>query len=169
MKNLMALIAVLSLTLLNCTNQEKQNNQLKDSKKSQVIEKSHWLIGNWQSKSAKGILTETWYKQDDSTMIGKSYFIEGSDTLSMENIRMEQRNGMLTYIPVVRDQNNGKAVSFALTNSTDSSLVFENPKHDFPQKISYVLMANDSLVAEVSAVVEEKIKSQVFRMSRVTN
>lgn len=169
MKKITVLIAIISLTLLSCTNQEKQNNPLKDSKKYQVIEKAHWLIGKWQQRSAKGILTEAWYKPDDSTMVGISFFMAGSDTLSLENIRMEQRNGMLTYIPIVRDQNNGQAVYFALANITDSALVFENPEHDFPQKISYSLRADDSLVAIVSAVKEGKERSQIFRMGKMTD
>lgn len=129
-----------------------------------MIEKAQWLMGRWQNTSAKGLLTEIWRKENDSTLVGQSYFIAGRDTLSFENIRLEQRNGILSYIPTVRDQNMGQAIYFTLTLSTDSTLVFENPEHDFPQKISYTIMAKDSLIAEVSAVVDGKVKSQSFRL-----
>ncbi|HET6559637.1 MAG TPA: DUF6265 family protein [Prolixibacteraceae bacterium] len=164
MKNSVVRTAVLFFFLLGCMPQEKQKTELKNSEKYQMIETAQWLIGNWQNQSAKGLLTETWRKLDDSTMVGQSYFIAGADTLFLENIRLEQRKDILTYIPIVRDQNNGQAVYFTLTRSTDSVLVFENPEHDFPQKITYSIMANDSLIAEVSAVVDGKVKSQSFRL-----
>lgn len=164
MKNSFVLFTVLTFFLIGCTQKEKQKNKLKDNEKYQLIEKACWLTGNWQKRSAKGVLTETWQKKDDSTMVGQSYFIAGTDTLSFENVTLEQRNGKVSYVPVVKDQNNGQAVYFTLTHSTDSSLVFENMEHDFPQKISYTWLANDSLVAEVSAKIDGKLKSQSFRL-----
>ena len=166
MKNRFILPAFLFITFLGCTNPQKLKNEVKDSEKYPAIENARWLIGNWQSKSAKGLLTESWRKQDDSTMVGQGYFMAGDDTLSLENIRLELRNGTLSYIPLVSDQNNGRAFYFTLTRIADSLLVFENPEHDFPQKISYALLANDSLVAEVSAITEGKVIAQTFRMGR---
>ena len=168
MKNLFVLFTVLTLSLIGCTQQEKQKNTLKDSEKYQIIAKAQWLTGNWQKRSAKGVLTETWQKKDDSTMVGQSCFIAGTDTLSFENITLEQRNGKVSYIPVVKDQNMGQAVYFTLTHSTDSLLVFENPEHDFPQKITYTWLAKDSLLAEVSAIVKGEMKSNSFRMGKLT-
>lgn len=166
MKSTLILTAVLSFFLLCCTLQNKQKTEIGNTKNYQAIEKAHWLIGNWQNKSAKGLLTEVWVKENDSTLVGQSYFIVDADTLSFENIRLEQRKGQLSYVPTVSDQNNGQAVYFILTCSTDSLLVFENPKHDFPQKITYQLLASDSLVAEVSAIAKGKLKSQNFRMGK---
>lgn len=167
MKNLFVLTAVFFFFLLCCTQQQKQKTDNKNSKKYQAIEKAQWLIGHWQNKSAKGLLTEAWNKENDSTLVGQSYFIANGDTLFVENIRIEQRDGNLSYIPTVRDQNNGQAVYFTLTRSTDSTLVFENPEHDFPQKIVYKMIAKDSLVAEVSAVVDGRVNSQTFRLARL--
>lgn len=167
MKKSFVLTAVLCFFLLCCTQQLKQKIEIKGSKKYQAIEKAHWLTGIWQNRSAKGLLTEVWNMENDSTLVGQSYFIAGTDTLSFENIRLEQRNEKLSYVPTVRDQNNGQAVYFTLTYSTDSLLVFENPKHDFPQKITYQLLAGDSLLAEVSAFAAGKLKSLTFRMGKI--
>jgi hypothetical protein len=46
-------------------------------------------------------------------------------------------------------------------------VIFENPTHDFPQKIDYRFQKPDSLIAEVSASSEETKKSIVFRMRRL--
>ncbi len=159
------LIVVLSLVLSACQQQVKQS-KIETDKYSQ-FQKTEWLIGNWQKQTKKEILTESWQKLDDSTLVGQSYFIDGVDTLSSESIRIEQRNRKLFYIPTVKGQNNGMVVNFNLTSVNDSSLIFENPEHDFPQKITYNKMKNDSLMAEISAILNGNLKSQKFQMGRV--
>jgi hypothetical protein len=167
MKCYLILLLVLTGGFLSCSQSFRQKNTVGTSEKVQIIEKANWLIGDWQKQSEKGILTETWRKLDDSTFIGQSYFVAGSDTLSSEIIRLEQRNGRLLYIPTVQGQNEGKAIVFTQTSLTDSTVGFENPQHDFPQKIAYLRIAGDSLVAEISALLDGKNKSQIFRMGKV--
>ena len=137
-----------------------------DGKYSQ-LHKTAWLIGNWQRVSKEGTLTEAWTQLNDSTFIGRSFFVSNGDTLSSELISLEQRNGKLYYIPTLADQNNGKAVIFTMTSLTDSSATFENPEHDFPQKIDYRFQKPDSLIAEVSTIASEPKKSIVFRMRQM--
>lgn len=162
MKHLLQLFIVL---LVACQPKAKPNST--ETSNYKELQKVHWLKGTWQRQSAQGILTESWQQLDDSTFIGKSFFVSNGDTLSSESIRLQQRNGKLHYIPTVADQNEGKPVVFTFTNLTDSSVTFENPKHDFPQKIEYQLNAPDSLIAEVSAVVEGKTKALTFRMKKL--
>lgn len=131
------------------------------------IEKATWLLGNWQNKTPRGILTESWQKKDDSTYTGKSAFVRGADTLSSETLTLEERKGRLYYIPVVKNQNNGQPVTFTLTSASANQLVFENPAHDFPQKITYTLITNDSLVAVISGVRNGQERAQQFPMGRV--
>lgn len=135
--------------------------------KSNPIAQAKWLIGSWKNKSAKTLDIETWKKLNDSTFLGRSYSLAGTDTISSEHIRIEQHDGKLYYIPTVKNQNNGKAVTFALTSSDNKHLVFENPEHDFPQKITYTQITKDSLVAEISGVWKGKQKAIQFPMKRV--
>jgi len=135
--------------------------------KSTPIAHAQWLIGSWKNQSAKTLDIETWKKLNDSTLLGRSYSLAGSDTASSEHIRLEQHTGKLYYIPTVKNQNNGKAITFTLTSSNKKQLVFENPEHDFPQKISYTLITKDSLLAEISGLRKGKLKAIQFPMKRV--
>lgn len=137
------------------------------SGKNTLLQKTTWLIGNWQRISEKGVLTENWQQTDDSTYIGQSFFVSNGDTVSSESIRMELRNGKWYYIPTVSEQNEGKAIVFTQTDLTDSTFIFENPQHDFPQVISYRFQKPDSLIAEISATVNGERKSMAFRMVKV--
>ena len=94
-------------------------------------------MGNWENKSVDGNLTENWKKVNDSTFQAQSYFIKEKDTLHFESIILQQKGENLTYTATVKGQNNDKPVAFKLTTATEKQMVFENPKHDYPQKISY--------------------------------
>lgn len=136
-------------------------------KHHEPIEQAKWLLGQWQNITPRGIMVENWHQVNDSTYAGKSYFLAGKDTLQAESISLQQRNGKLYYVPTVKNQNNGQPVKFTqLLNQT--FLVFENPEHDFPQKISYVQVKPDSLLAEISGMSKGMFRKQGFPMKRVT-
>ena len=165
MKKALIFAAILVSNFYACVHSAKPTKN--PCEKYQIIHKTDWLIGNWQRVSKEGTLTEAWTQLNDSTFAGRSFFISNGDTLSSELISLEQRNGKLYYIPTLADQNDGKAVVFTITSLTDSSATFENPEHDFPQKIDYRFQKPDSLIAEVSAVMNGNQKTINFRMGRV--
>lgn len=133
---------------------------------NKLMEQTNWLIGEWRNFSPEGNATEVWAKENDSTLSGKSCFVIGGDTVSSESLSLVQRNNQLYYIPVVRDQNSGQPVEFALTSASDKQLVFENPQHDFPTKIMYTKITEDSLVAEISGMNKGQPASQQYPMAR---
>ncbi|GAA4307313.1 hypothetical protein GCM10023149_00830 [Mucilaginibacter gynuensis] len=137
------------------------------TKKQNQLSPAEWLIGKWQNKTTRGTVSETWLKVNDSTFTGKSYFLRGADTLSTETIRLEQRNAKLYYVPTVNNQNGGLPVKFAATAITPTQMIFENPEHDFPQKITYTQITRDSLVAEISGTSKGQPRSVKFPMARV--
>ncbi len=130
------------------------------------LDKTQWLIGTWEQKTARGSLFETWKKASPNEFHGKSYMLKEKDTLVFENIKLVQQAGGLFYIPTVKNQNGGKPVSFKAKTVSAIEMVFENPAHDFPQQISYKQINKDSLVAEISGTVNGKFKSQRFQMRR---
>ncbi len=140
-------------------------NEEKKTEYSELI-KASWLIGTWKNDSMNVHATEIWTRKNDSSYEGKSFYVVGSDTVSSESINLEQRGKELFYIPVVKDQNNNEPVKFVLTSLTSKQLVFENPAHDFPQKISYTQIAADSLLAEISGLQKGKPASEFFPMKR---
>lgn len=131
------------------------------------IKKTEWLIGSWENKTPKGSLYETWSKKSNTEFAGKSYVIQEKDTIVFETLRLVQEGNQIFYIPVVKNQNGGQPVRFEATIISDKQLVFENPKHDFPQKISYTKTGESSLTAEISGTINGKMKKQAFPMKRV--
>ncbi|MGH2666963.1 DUF6265 family protein [Flavobacterium sp.] len=152
-----------STTFISCQKKEKAESA---EKAYAQIEKANWLIGKWGNTTKEGILTEAWTKQNDSVLKGQGHFIVGKDTVFSESILLEQKGDSLFYVPTIKDQNGGKPVSFKMTVSTESQLVFENQEHDFPQKITYTKVSADSLVAEISGIKDGKESKETYPMKK---
>lgn len=128
------------------------------------IKKADWLIGNWQSKTDFGILSENWKKVNDSTFKAESLFIKDKDTLHEENIILQQKAEILTYITTIKGQNNDKPIHFQLKEDTENELIFENLQNDYPQKITYKKGTNNSLITEISGIQLKKVTSEKYTL-----
>ncbi|MBN8865458.1 MAG: hypothetical protein J0H92_18940 [Sphingobacteriales bacterium] len=157
MKKTTTIVAVVGILML-CSWTGYFNNDIK---------KAGWLIGTWENKTQRGSLFETWIPLNENEFSGKSYMVKDKDTMVFETIRLLQEKEQLFYIPVVKNQNEGQPVRFALKSISENSLVFENPVHDFPQLISYTRITSDSLLAEISGTRNGQPRSQRFPMKKV--
>lgn len=154
MKNKIYVLFLLAICCFSCEQKSATYAEL---------EKANWFLGRWENNTPDGIFSEEWKTENDSVLVGASYFINGKDTLFAETVRLEQKGNDLLYIVSVPNQNDEKPVAFKLTSSTSDFLVFENPEHDFPKKITYKLVNKDSLYAEISG----NDKSEGFPFKKV--
>ena len=150
------LILISALTFTSC---------LKSKEVSKIVV-ADWLLGNWENKSATGDLLESWKRVNDSVYDGESYFIKGKDTLHFEKIQMKQKGEALYYIATIKGQNSDKPVTFKHNDTIEKQLVFENPKHDYPQKISYSQITKDSIVIQISGIQQGKPSSTKYSMKK---
>lgn len=132
------------------------------------IDKSKWLLGNWQKVDSSGILLESWSVQNDSTMVGSSYFITSrGDTIHSEAIELSENQEHLIYTATIKGENNDNPIPFLLTESTDSLLLFENVKHDYPKKIKYKLNSNKTITATISGKVGGQESSETYSFIKI--
>jgi hypothetical protein len=154
------IISVLLLSIVSCKNANKKNKTYEE------IEKVSWLIGNWENTTEEGNLSETWKKINDSTLVGESYFIRNKDTLHWESITLLEKEVALLYIPIVTGQNDNKPITFKLTSLTEKEFTFENPAHDYPQKIVYQMVNDSNIVTTISGMQQGKISTESYPMTR---
>lgn len=160
-----------AVTLVACNQKKESSLQIGEpqeivTKSYDQLEKVSWMLGEWGNTSAEGSLTETWTKSNDSTYTGKTVFVAGKDTMFTETIEIVQDKNELFYNTAVSNQNEGKAVSFKGSAVTETQVVFENPKHDFPQKIAYNKISADSLIAEISGMKAGKESKESYPMKK---
>lgn len=140
------------------------------------ITKFNWLIGTWEMKNENGSSRlEVWEKQNDFTLKGIGLNVTGPDTSLLEVIELVYREDHFWYIPTVPDQNNALPVPFKLVNAEDLFFTFENPEHDFPQRIVYQFKpinirpeplsgSGDALLVRVESMDGRGMNFQFFRL-----
>ena len=139
---------------------------LQSCRNKSQIEKANWFIGDWENVSDEGSFREIWTKKNDSIYSGLSIVVIEQDTVFYENVSLEQKKDSVFYNVSVKGQNKEQAVSFYLTSSDNDKLVFENPNHDYPSKITYSKVSKDSIVAEIFGLKDGKKITESFPMSR---
>lgn len=159
--------ALLCSVLLSCKKENTETAVAEPEKKQYTqLAKMDWLLGSWGHTSKEGTLAENWVKTNDSVYKGESFFIIEKDTVFAEYVDLAEANGRLTYTVSVKGQNNEKPVAFTMTSGDDKTTAFENPEHDFPNKITYNKVNNDSLVATISGMRDGKPATETFAMKR---
>ncbi|MES2696786.1 MAG: DUF6265 family protein [Verrucomicrobiota bacterium] len=108
-----------------------------------------WLVGTWSFERNGRVVTERWTAPAGGVMLGMSRTVAGEKTLEYESIAI-RTDAQGTVIYVAKPSGQAEA-TFKLTklDANAREVVFENPAHDFPQKISYVLKADGTLLAAI--------------------
>jgi hypothetical protein len=167
MNKLIAISIVVISGLFSC-NSNKQEESTTISSKVNLLDTAKWFIGAWQNQTSDGLFTEQWNQKNDSVFSAIStVVVNHKDTVFFESILLEQKNNEFFYTVSVKDQNKELPVSFKLVNATANQLVFENSTHDFPTKITYLKISEDSIVASISGLIDGKEKVEQFPMKKI--
>jgi len=160
-----SILTILLLSIVSCNKYDANGNIIKDYDE---LEKANWMLGEWEKTDSLGTLREIWERLDDSTFVGLSYYIQNEkDTLHNEQVELMQNGEHLIYTATIKGENNDSPIPFQMTKDEDSLLVFENPKHEYPQKIQYKLMKNGSLIATISGKQNGKNSAENYPMNKV--
>ena len=98
-------------------------------------------------------------------MIGTSQTVRGSETVGYEFLRLADDGHGLSYI--ARPSNAKEETAFAAVKVTATEAIFENLKHDFPQRIIYRSDKADSLFARIEGMQNGELKGMDIPMKRV--
>jgi hypothetical protein len=116
-----------------------------------------WLAGSWIGIE-KGLGTEEhWTSPAGGAMVGLHKEVRGEQMTGFEFLRIVKLDdGGIGY---VASPGGAPPTTFRLTELGARSATFENPEHDFPQRIRYWLDADGILHAQVDALVEGVVRS----------
>ena len=110
------------------------------------IDRAAWLAGCWEQRSPGRLTMEMWMPPAGGTMMGASRTSIGGATREYEQLRLHTAGDTLVYTALPSGQ---RQTDFKSTTVSATSVVFENPTHDFPRKITYRRVGEDSLIARV--------------------
>lgn len=106
-----------------------------------------WLGGEWTRTTSRGTAVERWTRVSDGTMEGVGEVTVGGSTRVTEHLRLLHFGRDVFYL--AKPAENPLPTAFRLTELTDSTAVFENRSHDFPQRIRYRRIGPDTLSARI--------------------
>jgi hypothetical protein len=112
-----------------------------------------WLGGCWVATSPTGRTTEEmWMRPAGGTMLGMSRSVREGIATGYEFLLLRSVDGRLVYSAHPSGQ---APADFQVTEVSANKLSVENADHDFPQRIEYVPIGADSVVASVYAAVDD--------------
>ncbi len=128
------------------------------------VDRLAWLAGCWEARAGTATIEEYWSNPRGGSMIGVSRTIRGDSTLTHELMLVRSANGRIAFEALPDGQS---LTMFVLVSLSDSSVAFENPTHDFPQRVRYRRTATDSLLAQVDGTVNGRERVVTFPYARV--
>jgi len=128
------------------------------------IAELHWLAGCWAAEGQDAGSVEHWTAPAGGTMFGVNRTVRNGRTVFFEYLRIvDEDDGSVVLVASPSGQETAR---FRLTQSGPREVTFENPEHDFPQRISYRLTAADRLVGRIDGTVDGEKRSVEFPMTR---
>lgn len=102
-------------------------------------------------------MEEYWSPPAGGLMLGAGRLLADGRAVFFEHMRIIERSGTLVYVAMPMG---GASVEFSLAHLSANEAVFENPAHDFPQRIVYRL-EGEELVTTAGGTGQQPIVSRL--------
>ncbi|MEA2239886.1 MAG: hypothetical protein QOC81_4610 [Thermoanaerobaculia bacterium] len=122
-----------------------------------------WMAGTWTTEHEDVRMEEHWSRGDGLLMVGMHQDVARDGRKSFEFLRIERRDGNLVYLAMPRAR---PETPFPVKSATATRIVFENPDHDFPQRIIY-WRDGAKLCARTEGTIKGKAESEEWCWSRM--
>lgn len=122
-----------------------------------------WLAGCWLRTGGGSVYEEQWMLPAGGMMVGMSRTLRNGQAVGWEHLEILSAGGELVYVAYPSSQSRTEFPSVLVT---DTLVVFENPAHDFPQRILYRSLGPDSLLARIEGEAEGQVRGVDFPLGR---
>jgi hypothetical protein len=128
-----------------------------------TIEQVAWMQGCWQMDAGPRVVEEQWMAPRGGVMLGMGRTVRDGKLVEYESVVLREQDGRLAYEAHPSGQPSAVFMSATITEST---VVFENPMHDDPQRVGYT-REGDSLLAWIDGTANGKSRRVDFPYRRV--
>ena len=105
-----------------------------------------WLQGCWELRDGDRVVEERWMPPRAGSMLGVGRTTRGEKLIEHEYIVLSEREGRLAY----EAHPSGQATTTFMSRPISGrEVVFDNPTHDFPQRVGYRSTGPGQLLAWV--------------------
>jgi hypothetical protein len=128
------------------------------------IESAGWLQGCWEMVFPGGTVEEMWMPPRGGTMMGLGRTVRGDSLDEYELLLLRETDGALAY----EAHPSGQGTAVFLSRSVgEGTILFENPEHDYPQRIGYERRGADSLIAWIEGTRNGQQRRIAFPYRRI--
>jgi hypothetical protein len=110
-----------------------------------TVKDAAWIAGCWDLTRNGRHIVESWTAAEGGTIMAVSRTVANGRTSEWEFLIIREGAAALEYVAKPSRQ---PEATFTSTTVSPTELVFENPAHDFPKKISYK-RDGDTLLASI--------------------
>ena len=129
------------------------------------IDRLAFMAGCWQGPFGDQVNQEMWMRPVAGTMLCTARNVKGTQTTFTEfaMIHVQKDNLAIT----VQSGLTSDKTTFPMVTLKSGEVIFENPQHDFPQRILYRSAGKNGLFAKIEGTMKGKPASEEFPMKRV--
>jgi hypothetical protein len=122
-----------------------------------------FMTGCWKFDAKGRVVEEHWMSPSGGSLMGMSRTVVDGETTQYEFLQIRDLSEGLTYIAKPSNQREAR---FVAKSTSADEVVFENPNHDFPQRIRYRLVGGTALHARVEGTMNGKTRGIDFPFVR---
>ncbi|MCZ6754199.1 MAG: DUF6265 family protein [Gemmatimonadetes bacterium] len=128
------------------------------------LDRLAWLAGSWTGGEGDAVMEEHWTTPAGGLMVGMHRDLRPGRRAFFEFLRIVEEKGQISYhaMPAGRSP----ATIFPLLSMSDRRVVFENPDHDFPQRILYWLDDEGMLHARIEGTEDGETRGMEWHYRR---
>jgi hypothetical protein len=129
-----------------------------------TVQNLAWLSGCWERTQGKRYVEEHWTKAAGGSMLGLSRTLNDGRTTQFEFLRIHEEKGEIFYTAKPSGQ---PEASFKLVSLKEREAIFENPTHDFPQRIIYRRPTDNTLAARIEGTLNGQPRGVDFPYTKI--
>ena len=122
-----------------------------------------WMTGCWRQDIDGRVIDEMWMAPAGGLMLGSGRTVAKGRIVEFEFMQIREDNGRLVFTAKPSGQ---PEASFPSIKTATREVVFENPTHDFPQRVMYRL-DGDTLIGRIEGAQNGKSRGIDYPMRRV--
>ncbi len=124
-----------------------------------------WLAGCWASVGGEAGTGEQWSMPAGGSLFGVSRTVKDGKTVAHEF--MQIRTSETGEIKFIAKPSGQAGASFVMQSLSGDEVVFENPAHDFPQRIIYRMKDPENLEASIEGTMGGTARTVNFPLQRI--
>jgi hypothetical protein len=127
-----------------------------------LVRQLSWIAGCWRQSGRGGnrVVEEQWMAPRAGTMLGMSRTVRDDSVLiEFEHLQILERGGRAIYHAEPSGQ---RPADFEARSVSDTLVMFENPTHDFPQRVIYRRRGADTLIARIEGTRNGQVRGIDF-------